>query len=160
MMESLELRMSVLPDEVKSDMQINELNLQDNILKQPSLYAYYAYLYSEKMKESSQAKLTLCTVEGQISDQYTAEVEAGKKMTDSVKEKRMKSEPKWKMAKSLLDKAEAEEEYYRNLLEALKQKRDMLYQLALRQRDEIKSNITIQNPNITDMGNSILERLK
>lgn len=161
MIESLEQRLCVLPEEVRKDMQINELNLQDSIIKQPSLYAYYAHIYCEKMKVSSNAKVALLALEGQINEQYMAEAEAGKKLTDKDKEKRLKNEPKWKMAKTLLDKAEAEEEYYRNLLEALRQKRDMLYQLALRQRDEIKSSFSISSPEAEFENKSkiILERM-
>ena len=91
----------------------------------------------------------------------------GKKLTDKDKEKRLKNEPKWKMAKMTLDRAEAEEEYYRNLLEALRQKRDMLYQMALRQRDELKSNISVSSPSVIspdlefeNKGKAILERMK
>lgn len=167
MIESLEQRLCVLPEEIRKDMQINELNLLDAILKQPALYAYYAHIYCEKMKASSNAKVSLCALEGQINEMYMAEAESGKKLTDKDKEKRLKNEPKWKMAKMTLDRAEAEEEYYRNLLEALRQKRDMLYQMALRQRDELKSNISVSSPSVIsadlefeNKGKAILERMK
>lgn len=159
MSESLEDRMCVLPEEIKRDMHINELNLQEGIVKQPALYAYYSHLYCEKMKKASSYKVALCALEGQINEQYMAEAEAGKKLTDKDKEKRLKNEPRWKMAKTALDQAEAEEEYYRNLLEALRQKRDMLYQLALRQRDELRSNVSVpvnNTPDIRTQANMLL----
>lgn len=125
------------------DFNINESDISNEMVRQPGLYVYYANLYSNKMKESANLKTQLDSLQGKIHQELKAEELAGTKLTDKDKEKRLKSDSRYLMARQKLDTAEIEEEYYRNLLDALKQKKDMLIQLALRQRDEMKGPVAI-----------------
>lgn len=125
------------------DFQINNNDLSNEMVRQPALYVYYANLYSAKMKETANLKSRLDYLQGQIHQELKNEELAGTKLTDKDKEKRLKSDSRYLAAKSAVDTAEIEEEYYRNLLDALKQKKDMLIQLALRQRDEMKGPVAI-----------------
>lgn len=125
------------------DFNINEGDISNEMVRQPGLYVYYANLYSNKMKESANLKTQLDSLQGKIHQELKAEELAGTKLTDKDKEKRLKSDSRYLMARQKLDTAEIEEEYYRNLLDALKQKKDMLIQLALRQRDEMKGPVAI-----------------
>lgn len=147
---------------ITRDLAINELELSEAMVKQPSLYAYYAQVYANKMLEAANAKTQLGVLEKQIYDELKKEEEAGKKLTDKDKEKRLKGDARYFSAKSKLDNAESVEELMRNLLEALRQKRDMLVQLSLRQREELKSNISVSENgiNLSDRGQQILQTIK
>ena len=143
---------------LSSDARINEHALNEEIVKQPSLYAYYASVYSQQMRKAAQAKTNLGILEGEIHREYKELEASGTKLTDKDKEKMLKSDCRWVETRNFLDDAEAQEELYRNLLEAFRQKSSMLCQLGLRQREEIRSNISISNP--TDLGNDILKKMK
>jgi len=119
--------MSVNFDKLKRDLEFNEMNIDKAVIEQPANFAYYGYLWVEKMKEASILKMEVDRVYSELYMKYrTKMAENGEKATEKLIESKILSDEKYIRAYTEYLKAKDEAEVYGIVKDAFKQRKDMI----------------------------------
>lgn len=139
--------MSNQPD-IQGDLRINPHDLDNEIIRQPGLYAYYSELLGQEQRRFKQKKLEFSVYEATLGKQIRDRLEAlGKKPTDRAVEHVMHSDDNWIRRKRELIDIEADMDKFQNVIWALVQKKEMLITYASNRRQEMSQGFAIRDQN-------------
>jgi hypothetical protein len=133
--------------QVLSDLLIKETEINKAITDQAGLYGYYSMIAHNAHVEYKNAKLNVDIMASEISNEMRIDAitKGEKKPSEEFIKNELPRNPKMKEAYLILIEKETEYELCRNVLEALKHKKDMIYQTAMNVREEMKSDICIKS---------------
>lgn len=134
----------VTPEELKEDLSINPTALSEAMVKQAALFSHYAVLSSRASRQydhlKQRAEIVASKVDKELRDQAADE---GKKVTEAALGKELARDRRVVAANKLVNEARMIADLAKNALEAFKQRRDMLVQIGLMQREEMKGELSI-----------------
>ncbi|KAA0573421.1 hypothetical protein [Azospirillum sp. Sh1] len=144
---------SIRPEDLAMDLQINPTNMDDAIIRQAGLYAYYVSAHAEAEGRLRQAKLErdvfTAALDKQLRDQALAR---GQKLTEKQVEMQVMLHPDWKVRVQRVNELEAAVSQLEGLVRAFAQKKDMLVTLATNIRAERQQSFAIRNQPQTPFG--------
>lgn len=127
-------------NDLATDLHIDSTDLSEEIVKQPSLYAYYAERLSEAIRKLKDYELQVevfeAALDRQIRDKALAKRE---KMTEPQVVARMKSNDTWINHKKKVHELSAAADQIKGIVEAMRQKKDMLVTISANARQELNS---------------------
>lgn len=128
--------------EITEDVSFTEATMDDNMIRQPSLVAHYARLVGEVQYAMDYAKQVLEIIESKEAQRMRDEAaEAGIKITETQINSSLPTLEKVMKARKRYNRAKADFEASKGVLEALRHKKDMMIQLAVGRRTEIENKI-------------------
>jgi hypothetical protein len=131
-------------DSFKADMQVTENNLDDCMMQQASLRAFYGARAARAEAQASSIKTRFEVREAKIYDEHRkALVTSGEKVTEKAVENMVKIDPRWIAGKQLVIEAESIAAVAKSCVFALSDRRDMIIQLGADRRDESKGQARI-----------------
>jgi hypothetical protein len=131
-------------DKFKADMQVTENNLDDCMMQQASLRAFYGARAARAEAQASSIKARFEVREAKIFDEHRkAMVASGEKVTEKAIENLVKMDPRWVAGKLLVVEAESIAAVAKSCVFALSDRRDMIIQLGADRRDESKGQVRI-----------------
>lgn len=134
----------VTPDQLKEDLSINPADLNEAMIKQAALFAHYAVLSSRASRQADHMKQRAEIIQSKVDKELRdAAADEGKKITEAALGKEIVRDPRVVQAQKMVNEARMIAELAKNALEAFKQRRDMLVQIGLMQREEMKGELTI-----------------
>lgn len=137
---------NIRPEDLAMDLQINPTNIDDAIIRQAGLYAYYASAHADAEGRLRQAKLERdvfsAALDKQIRDTALAR---GQKLTEKQVEMQIMLHPDWKARVQRVNELEAAVSQLEGLVRAFAQKKDMLVTHATNLRAERQQGFSIRN---------------
>lgn len=131
-------------EQMKKDVAFSDVNLDDAMMNQASLYAYYATLAAQAQRTVDRLKIQVDIVESKTHDRITSELrDAGEKVVETAVAKMIQRDPDFVTAQVKLADAKMDAFVAKEALEAFKQRRDMLVQIGVRAREEMKGELRI-----------------
>lgn len=133
------------PETLRDDVQIEETNLDKAFREQASLFAHYATLYFNAARATGRAKVLLETKEAVVAKEIRDRaIAASEKITEKAIEQELARHKEIIHHKLAFSEAEALEDLAKNALEAFKQRKDMLVQLGANAREEYRGELTMK----------------
>lgn len=133
------LRFYVDVNAFRTETRVTEVNLDDAMFQQAGLRAFYGAQAANAEAQAARLKMKFDIVEATLYDKHRKELAlGGEKTTEKMVENAVKMDPRWAKAKSLVVEAETIATINKNLVESLKDRRDMIIQLGADRRDEYK----------------------
>lgn len=131
-------------EQMLKDVQFSPENLDGAMIEQPGLFAYYAEQSRLAAKKEANLKLKLEMIESEIDKELRDEAAvSGTKITEKMIEQAISRDERYVKAKMSHNDAKATDQMLRDILEAFKQRRDMMIQVGLTRRDEMRSQSTV-----------------
>jgi hypothetical protein len=142
-------------EQLMADININMAELNEAFMKQASLYVYYAYQIKSVSTELGRKRIHLDTMFAKLAKECRKEyVNAGIKPTEKMIENQIFITSSYVALNLSIVDLKTTETLLRDCLEALKHKKDMLVQLSVSQREEIKGGMRmLENPKAVKRGN-------
>jgi hypothetical protein len=129
-------------DKFKADMQVTENNLDDCMMQQASLRAFYGARAARAEAQASSIKTRFEVREAKIYDEHRkALVASGEKATEKAVENMVKIDPRWIAGKQLVIEAESIAAVAKSCVFALSDRKDMIVQLGADRREDSKGQI-------------------
>ncbi|MCL2874689.1 MAG: hypothetical protein FWF12_00040 [Betaproteobacteria bacterium] len=126
-------------DQFRTDTCVTEINLDQCMIEQSGLRAYYGALAARAEAQAARVKSKFEVVEATLYDHHRKALAAtGEKTTEKMVENAVKLDPRWLKAKNLVIEAETIASINKSLVESIKDRRDMIIQLGADRRDEYK----------------------
>jgi hypothetical protein len=123
------------PEELQKDLAFSNADLTSAMMQQAALYAHYATLAAKFQKIADTKELVVEITESKVDKALRdAAAQAGEKITEAALSKAVKLNKEYIQAVNLC----------RHALEAFKQRRDMLVQIGVAQREEMKGELFIK----------------
>lgn len=162
---TFKVRQFIDPDEAKRDLAYSAANINDAFMNQASKFAYYGVLLAKASRQVNDIELTIETAEAKIlRDTRDSYVRLGKKVpaVDSLKAE-VANHPKIIALKKALNEAKQIEALGKTVVEAFRQRKDMLVSHGLISREELKGELAIQvkkihEEDLREQTKSFLER--
>jgi len=117
-------------------MQINEGTLNDEFIKQPSTYAYFAALSEFAVADVEQKKLAFSVLEANLDSEKRIELRETK-VTEAVVKSAIIRDKRYQTMTLELIEAERQLGILKAFVKALEQRKDMLIQLGASKRQEL-----------------------
>jgi hypothetical protein len=152
--------------QARLDSQVNPVDLSGSMMEQAGRYLEYGELAAKAARQVDDVKLLLENTEAAVHRRLKDDaVAAGEKPTVPDLEKAVARHPKVIAMKKALNEARQIEAVGKVVVEAFRQRRDMLVQLGAHEREEMKGELTIRarqdrEEQYEATKNSILERRK
>jgi hypothetical protein len=125
---------------------IDPINLNDSFVRLPGDLAYAGALYKDAVKNYLVAKRDFQIREAELRLRTRALLKSeGSKITESIVEATVLTNPAWAEAKKKYIESEAEMTGAKLKIEAIKAKRDMLIQMGAQYREEMKADPQIRS---------------
>lgn len=132
------------PNQLRIDLNIAANDLDMEIIKQPGLFAYYAEMHHQAGRALKLAKLKASVFEAGI---YAAEKDKALakniKITEADLQARIRLNEVWRRHQEACIDLEAQEEQLKSIMDALRQKKDMLITFSSNKRHEITSGFNL-----------------
>lgn len=145
-MEDICLEKFIDPVKYKKDESLNPLDLQGEIIKQAALYGYYAECAVRAQRQADKFKflmeITEANVDKGIRDAGAA---AGRKMTEAQIEKEILRNKSYIKAVNLYHDAKEIAGICQSAADAIKMKKDALYNLTSQYKEELKGDMRIMD---------------
>lgn len=126
-------------DQFRDDTRVTEANLDQCMIEQSGLRAYYGATAARAEAQAARVKAKFEVVEATLYDHHRKELaKMGEKTTEKMVENAVKLDPRWIKAKNMVIEAETIASINKGLVESLKDRRDMIIQLGADRRDEYK----------------------
>lgn len=126
-------------DRFRDDTRVTEVNLDQCMIEQSGLRAYYGAQAARAEAQAARVKAKFEVVEATLYDHHRKELaKMGEKTTEKMVENAVKIDPRWIKAKNMVIEAETIATINKSLVESLKDRRDMIIQLGADRRDEYK----------------------
>lgn len=123
----------------RNETRVTETNLDEAMFQQAGLRAYYGANAANAEAQAARLKMKFDIIEATLYDKHRKALAAsGEKTTEKMVENAVKMDPRWMKAKNLVIEAETIATIGKNLVESLKDRRDMIIQLGADRRDEYK----------------------
>jgi hypothetical protein len=127
-------------NKLAGDLNIDKTDLDEEIVKQPALYSYYAERQAEADQKVKDQKLALevfeAALDRQIRDKALAKRE---KLTEQQVVMRMKNSDAWINHRKKVNELTAQADQIKGIVEAMRQKKDMLITISANARQELNS---------------------
>lgn len=138
-------------EQLQKDLSYSDADLTSAMMRQPSLIAHYGNLHADASRQTEVVKMLLENTEAavyrKIREDMTA---AGDKFTEAVLEKAVTRHPSVVKIRKGLIEARKIEQIAKNAVEAFRHRRDMLIQIGLMQREELKGEVRINAASARD----------
>lgn len=136
---------NVDPRRLAKDTSVNTETLDTAMMRQASLYAYYAVIAARTAERADNFKTARDVLESKIARELRNEATASKtKITEKQIEGDIRIDSRWIRAAKAVNKARADAELAKQALFALSQKRDMMVQIGVSIREEMKGTMRIK----------------
>ncbi len=147
-------------EQMLEDVQFTPENLDGAMIEHPGLFAYYAEQSRVAAKKEANLKFKLEIEESKIDKEIRDEAaESGTKVTEKMIEQQVVRDERYIKAKMAHNDAKATDQMLRDILEAFKQRRDMMIQVGLTRRDELRSQSTsVSNDELKARRDALLTR--
>lgn len=123
-----------------NDVEFSPENLDVAYIEQASLFAYYAEQSRLASKKMDNFKLRINTIEAELDKECRDEaISTGTKVTEKAIEQSIARNDKYIKSVLAFNDAKATHQMLRDILDAFKQRKDMLMQIGLTRRDELKA---------------------
>ena len=136
--------MELEPGQLKVDLNIASNDLDTEIVRQPGLFAYYAEMHHQAGRALKLAKLKASVFEAGL---YAAErdklIARKLKPTENELSSRIKVNETWRRHQESVIDLEAQEDQLKSIMDALRQKKDMLITFSSNKRHEITSGFNL-----------------
>lgn len=133
------LRFYIDVDAFRSDTRVTEANLDQCMIEQNGLRAYYGAQAANAEAQAARLKARFEVVEATLYDEHRKTLAAaGEKTTEKMVENAVKIDKRWLKAKNMVIEAETIAAINKGLVESIKDRRDMIIQLGADRRDEYK----------------------
>lgn len=139
-------------EQLLADVKFEPENLDKACIEQASLFAYYAEQSRLASKKMDNFKLRIATVEAELDkDARDAAAASGTKITEKAIEQGISRNEKYVKCVMAYNDAKATHQLLRDILDSFKQRKDMLVQIGLTRRDELKAGgLVIRENNAQD----------
>jgi hypothetical protein len=126
-------------DQFRDDTRVTEANLDQCMIEQNGLRAWYGAVAARAEAQAARVKAKFEVVEATLYDHHRKELaKSGEKTTEKMVENAVKLDPRWLKAKNMVIEAETIAAINKGLVESIKDRRDMIIQLGADRRDEYK----------------------
>lgn len=133
------------PTELMTDTSFNPDDIDNAMMSQAGLYSHYAMKASMSQERSDNIKMMRDVMESKIDKEIRDEaVDNSTKITEKMIEGRIRLDTRWMKAQKTYNASKAEAELCKHALEALKQKRDMMVQIGVTMREELKGGLRVK----------------
>lgn len=133
-------------DQMKKDMRFSDTDLTTPMMDQASLYASYAIVSAEASMQVDNFKMYLEIQEAKIDKSIRdAAVEAGDKYTEKKITSMIVGDKRYVSMSKKVNEAKMIAAIAKETLEALKHRRDMLVQIGVTSREEMKGELRIKS---------------
>ena len=131
-------------DQVMEDVSFTQENINEAYIKQASLFAFYAEQSRMASKKMDNYKLRIGVIEAELDKELRDDAaKSGTKITENAIEQAISRDEKYTKAVMAYNDAKATAQMLRDVLDALKQKKDCLIQVGLTMRDEFKAQMRL-----------------
>lgn len=131
--------------QLRKDLSINEVDLDGEMTQQASLYGYYASLYAMAQLKADKAKTRVDVVRGKCYRLHRNRIiSKGDKPTEPQIEAAVLIDETYISAQDLYAERRMQAQFAKDAMEALKHKRDMLVQMGVARREELKGETFIK----------------
>lgn len=131
-------------DQFRADTRISEATLDTCMIEQNGLRAYYGAQAAQAEAQADRLKAKFDVVEATLYDEHRKALAlAGEKVTEKMVENAVKMDRRWIKAKNMVIEAGTIATINKNLVESLKDRRDMIIQLGADRRDEYKGQARV-----------------
>lgn len=128
----------------KKDTLVTELNMDQAMMDQAGLRAYYGALAAYAEGQAARTKAKFEIIEAKLYDEHRKILAAsGEKVTEKMVESAVKTDPRWLQGKNVVIEAETIAQVNKGLTFSLADRRDMLIQLGADRREEMKGNLRV-----------------
>jgi hypothetical protein len=159
MTEEIDVKEFIGAGEIADDMRFVEAELNDAMMKQSSLMAYYGARLGEAQFQVDKFKMLLDIKEAQTAERLRdAMAEEGKKVTEKLLEQKVATSPTVIKYKIALNKSKRVYETIRGAMEGLRAKKDMLIQFGVRHRMEMEQQSRVSHRDQHEMLRQEAER--
>lgn len=145
MAESASPKILIDTEQMAKDTAINPADLNTSMIQQASLFAHYSALFSRAQRQYDTfkqiAEITDAKLAKSVRDQMAEE---GEKITEKAIEQKIARSAAHVQGQKNVNICREQMELAKQTLEALKQKRDMLVQLGVQAREELKGELRIK----------------
>lgn len=132
--------------ELAIDIAINPVDLDNGMLSQASLFARYAYKSAQAQSHAEKMKASFEILESALDGEHRSLLaDGGGKVTEAMIRQAIVSDGRWGKAQAKLIEARTTASFSKDVLEAFKQKRDMLVQLGINSREEMKGVMRVMD---------------
>ena len=148
-------------DQLVDDTTLNEVDLNDAFLKQASLAAFYGVMASRASGQASNMKLTRDAVTAKVSKNYRdSAADAGAKLTENSLSEKVATDPRVIEVIKAYNRAVEIEGEVKAVVEAMKQRKDMVVQLGSSERDNAKGEVRMKlTAGTSDRGADLRKKL-
>lgn len=131
-------------EELKKDVGFSDNDLSSAMMGQAPLFAHYAVQSAMAQKQADDAKMIMEITEAKVDKAIRdRNAETGEKTTEAALGKAILRDATYIKAITEYNHARMIADLAKNALEALKQRRDMLVQIGVAQREEMKGELRI-----------------
>jgi hypothetical protein len=131
--------------QLRQDLAYSPNNLTDAMINQASLFSYYGVLAADAAKQVDVVKMLLENTEAAVSQIVRDEAaSAGEKVTEGGVATKIARHPRVISMKKALNEAKRVEAIGKTAVESFRHRRDMLVQLGLISREEMKGELSIR----------------
>lgn len=131
--------------QLRRDLSYSPNNLTDAMITQASMFAHYGVLAADASRQVDVVKMLLENTEAAVSQIIRDEAAlAGEKTTEGGIAAKIARHPRVISMKKALNEARRVEAIGKTAVESFRHRRDMLVQLGLIQREELKGELTIR----------------
>lgn len=135
------------PEQLQSDLSFTLEDLDSANMEQASLYAHYAELYVRAQYQYDSTKAAQEIIEAKLDQEIRDLLAADpkKKITEGVVAAEIKRHPKYLQTVKAVNESRMYMALAKESLEAFKQRRDMLVQVGVQRREEMKGDLLIKS---------------
>lgn len=132
------------PAKLQADLSINENDLDTGMLRQSGLFAYYGALHAQAEQQLSRMEQLQEIIEARLDRKARdAAAASGTKITEAQVKAAIALEPKAIAIKTAVNKARMVTSLCKSAVDAFRNRRDMLIQLAFNSRSERKGELRL-----------------
>lgn len=137
------------PAQFMKDTRINPNDLDTAMLTQAGLFAHYAVVAAKTQERAENLKLKREVLESKIDQEIRDRAATdGTKLTEKMIEAEIHRDVRWVQVQKSLNAVRAEADLAKSALEALRHKRDMMVQLGVNQREEMKGAVRVKTAEV------------
>ena len=128
-----------------ADVSIDEDELTECFVRQPSLFAYYGVLFAKAERQMAEAKQNLDQVIAAVDKAIReAAAKSGEKVTEKLIDKQVDRNRAVSSAKKLVIDAREQESVAKAYVDAFRHRKDSLWSLGLHKRSEMEGELTVK----------------
>lgn len=147
------------PAKLQADLAIDDTDLDTAMLRQSGLFAYYGALHAQAEQQLARMEqlqeIIFARLDKKVRDEAA---KAGTKVTEAQVKAAVALEPKAIAIKTAVNKAQMVANLCKSAVDAFRNRRDMLIQLAFNSRSERKGELRVMDRQLESQQHRTLER--